>query len=58
MMLGAYNIPKKPNVEEMFVVEPPGTSATRVPLPISTTAFGHVSPDSKWLAYASAESGR
>jgi hypothetical protein len=58
MMIGAYNQPSKPNIEEVRRIGPGLDASERLPLPVTGTAYGRTSPNGKWLAYTTSESGQ
>ena len=58
MLIGAYNMPGRPNIDELQLFLPAKTTAERLPLPITRSVYGRVSPDGKLLAYTTNESGQ
>jgi len=58
ILVGAYNIRSGTTGEGLQVLKPGGAAAARVPLAVTKPAFGRASPDGRWLAYTTAESGQ
>ena len=58
LLIGLYNIPGSPGLERMAWLKIGADVPEPLKLPIVQSAYGRVSPDGRWLAYTSRESGQ
>jgi Tol biopolymer transport system component len=57
VLLGRYNIPNRP-LDELYLLRPGAETAEPLPLAVTRSAYGRISPDSRWFAYTNQDSNQ